>query len=328
MAVKIIGTGSYAPDRILTNQDLEKMVETSDEWITSRTGIKERHIAEDGVPTSELAYHASLRALEAAGLEADQLDIISVASITPDYHFPSTSSVLQRRLGTTSSCSCYDVQAACSGLLYSMVIATAMLKYRKQRYALVLGAEKISSIVDWSDRSTCVLFGDAASAVILENDGSPEPDCILSAVLGADGTHADILQVPGGGSAIPPTHESIDRHLHYIKMGGPEVFKLAVTAMTNASLEALRQTGLTVDQVRWIIPHQANKRIIDAVSRRLEAGPEQVYINLDRYGNTSAASIGICLDELARAGKIEHGDHVLLTAFGAGMTWASLLIRW
>ncbi len=329
MAVKIIATGSYTPPKVLTNQDLEKIVETSDEWIMTRTGIRERHIAEPEVPTSDLACEAAKQALAMAGVEPEELDILSVASITTDYRFPSTSCILQRKLRTTSRCICYDVQAACSGLLYSLDIATAMLKYRKgAKYALVIGAEKISSIVDWSDRSTCVLFGDAASALLLEKDDSDEPDTLLDSILAADGTHAGILSVPAGGSAMPCTHDTLDQHLHFIKMGGKEVFKLAVTAMSGASEELLQRNNIPVEKLRWIIPHQANKRILDAVGKRLNAADGQVYVNLDRVGNTSAASIGICLDELVRSGQIQKGDYVLLTAFGAGMTWASSLLRW
>lgn len=330
MAVKIAGIGSYVPDRILTNFDLEKMVDTSDEWITTRTGIQERHISEPDVPTSDLALPAALRAMEMAGITAEQLDIISVATVTGDYHFPSTACVLQEKLGATSRCACYDLQAACSGLIYSNDVATAMLKHRKNaKYALVVGAEKLSGIVDWTDRSTCVLFGDGASALVLEKDEEDHgDDTLLTTVLGARGGNAQILKIAAGGSVLPPSHETIDNKQHFIQMGGPEVFKLAVTAMTSASKEALAEFGLTIDQIRWVIPHQANKRIIDAVGSRLGASEEQVYVNVHRYGNTSAASIGICLDEIVRGGMIKPGDYVLLTSFGAGMTWGSALLRW
>lgn len=329
MAVKIAGTGFYVPEKILTNADLEKMVDTSDEWITTRTGIKERHISEPEVPTSELALQAGLRAMEMAGVTADQLDLLSVATVSGDYQFPSTSCVLHKKLGASPKCACYDLQAACSGLLYSLEVASSMLKNRKHaRYALVIGAEKLSGMVDWSDRSTCVLFGDAASAVLLEKDDSDGPDCIQISVLGADGTHGQILKIPAGGSAMPLSHETIDQKLHSIRMGGPEVFKLAVTAMSNASKEALRECDLTVEQLRWVIPHQANKRIIDAIATRLGVKDEQLYVNVHRYGNTSAASIGICLDEIVRSGQIKPGEYMLLTSFGAGMTWGATILRW
>lgn len=329
MGVRIIGTGSYVPEKILTNRDLERMVETSDEWIQTRTGIRERHIAESGIASSDLAVEAARRALESAGVAPSDLSFLSVASVTPDHPFPSTSCILQSKLGVPSSCACYDVQAACSGLLYSLQIAYSMLKCRKNaRYALILGAEKLSSVVDWTDRGTCVLFGDAASALLLENDGTDSPDMILSCILGADGTHSSKLCIPAGGSAMPASRETVEGRQHFIRMGGQEVFRLAVNAMTGASRAALEEAGLPVSDIRWIIPHQANKRIMDAVASRLGAQPEQVFINVDRYGNTSSASIGICLDEIVRGGKVRMGDNLLLTAFGAGMTWGAVTLRW
>lgn len=329
MGVRIIGTGSFAPEKILTNQELERMVETSDEWIQTRTGIRQRHIADENAAASDLAFEAARRALDSAGVSPSDLSILSVASVTHDHPFPSTSCILQHKLGAPVTCACYDVQAACSGLLYSLQIAVSMLKCRKNaRYALVLGAEKLSSVVDWTDRGTCVLFGDAAAALLLENDGTDSPDMLLSCVLGADGTHSDKLCIPAGGSAMPASRETVEGRLHFIRMGGQEVFRLAVNAMTGASRAAIGEAGLTVDQFRWIIPHQANKRIMDAVASRLGAKPEQVFINVDRYGNTSSASIGICLDEIVRGGLVRTGDLLLLTAFGAGMTWGAATIRW
>lgn len=330
MAIKIIGTGSYAPEKVLTNADLEKMVETSDEWITTRTGIKERHIAPEDMPTSELAYRASVKALEAAGIDASQLGFISVASVSNDKIFPSTACLLQRKLNC-APCPAYDIQAACSGLLYSLELASGMLRtYKRYKYCLVVGAEKFSPMVDWTDRTTCVLFGDGASALVLERDDSlpDSEDFYLSSILGADGNNADILEIPAGGTAMPTTHETIDKRLHYIRMDGQETFKLAVNGMVSACRATLEDAGVTSDQLAWVVAHQANKRIVTAVSSRLNVDDERVYINVDRYGNTSAASIGICLDELARAGKLKKGDLVLLTAFGAGMTWGAMLIRW
>lgn len=330
MAVRIIGTGSYAPDRILTNADLEKMVETSDEWITSRTGIRQRHIADRGTPTSELAYHAACHALESAGITAQDLGFISVASVTNDQPFPSTACFLQKKL-RAAPCPCYDLQAACAGLLYSLEIAVSMLRsHQHYRYCLVVGAEKLSSVVDWSDRSTCVLFGDGASALVLERDDSlpDSEDCYLASVLGADANHSDAIQIPAGGSAAPATAETLAAGLHYIKMAGQETFKLAVNSMVAASRGALEQAGVSHEEVAWVVAHQANKRIIDAVATRLKVPSERVYINVDRYGNTSAASIGICLDEMARSGKLKKGDLVLLTAFGSGLAWGAMLLRW
>ena len=328
MGITIRGTGKFVPEKILTNADLEKMVDTSDEWITTRTGIKERHLAADDVATSDLAYEAAVRALDMAGVKPEELDFIVVASVTPDKVFPNTAALVQRRL-KASKCVCFDLEAACSGLLYSLEVAHSLLAANKKyRKALVIGAEKLSSIVDWTDRSTCVLFGDGAAALVLESSDEIEGDFYIAGKLAADGNYGDILQLPAGGSAMPASHETVDKHLHFIKMGGQETFKLAVNAMVSASREVLETSGVSPDQVAWVIPHQANHRIIEAVAHRLAIPDDRVYSNIDRYGNTSSASIGICLDELNRAGKLQKGDVVLLTAFGGGLTWAAELIRW
>lgn len=328
MGITIRGTGKFVPEKILTNADLEKMVDTSDEWITTRTGIKQRHLAADDVASSDLAYEAAVRALDMAGVKPEELDFIIVASVTPDKGFPNTAALVQRKL-KASKCVCFDLEAACSGLLYSLEVAHSLLaangKYRK---ALVIGAEKLSSIVDWTDRSTCVLFGDGAAALVLESSDDIPEDFYIAGKLAADGNYGDILQLPAGGSAMPASHETVDNHLHFIKMGGQETFKLAVNAMVSASREVLETAGIAPDQVSWVIPHQANHRIISAVAHRLEIPDDRVYSNIDRYGNTSSASIGICLDELNRAGKLKKGDVILLTAFGGGLTWAAELIRW
>ncbi len=328
MGIRIIGTGRYTPERLLTNADLEKMVDTSDEWIVTRTGIKERHIAKPEETTGDMASKAALAALEIAGIPADSLDLIIVATVTPDMPFPNTATIVQRKIGA-APCVCFDIEAACSGLLYGLNTAYGMmaspLKYKR---ALIIGAEKLSSIVDWSDRSTCVLFGDAASAVILENDGNPEtPDFYADGIVCADGNYGDILQMPAGGSAMPASHETVDNHLHFIKMGGPKTFQLAVQSMTGACRTLVERSGVPREKIRWVIPHQANWRIISAVASRLEM-PEKVYQNVERYGNTSSASIGICLDELNRSGQLQKDDYVLVVSFGAGLTWAALLIRW
>ncbi|OGV48734.1 MAG: 3-oxoacyl-ACP synthase [Lentisphaerae bacterium GWF2_52_8] len=327
MGIKIIGTGSYAPPRILSNADLEKMVDTTDEWISTRTGIKERHIAAPEVATSDLALEAAKQALDAAGLKPEDLDVISVASISSDKVFPSTACFLQRKLGAKNAF-CYDLQAACSGLLYSLETAFWMLKGGKYKNFLVVGAEKLSSIVDWQDRSTCVLFGDGASAMVLQKTGRGVQDCIVASRLCSDGNYTEILHVPAGGSAQPTSHETVEQRLHYLKMGGQEVFKLAVNGMVSASKEVLEKAGIAASDVAWVIPHQANMRILKAVASRLDLPEERVYVNVDRYGNTSAASIGIAVDELVRGGKIKHGDLVLLTAFGGGLTWGAMLLRW
>lgn len=328
MGIRIIGTGRYIPDRILNNDDLEKMVETSDEWIVTRTGIKERHLAEPEQSTSDLAAEAAKKALENAGITPDMLDMIIVSTITADHVFPCTAALVQQKIGA-KKCTCFDTSAACSGLLYAFNAAYGMmaspLKYKR---VLVIGAEKMSSLVDWSDRSTCVLFGDGAAAFVLENDENPETeDFYVAGEVLADGSVADLLIVPAGGSAMPASHETVDNKMHYIKMGGPKTFQLAVISMVSACRNVLEKAGLTPDDVVWAIPHQANRRIIDAVANKLGI-PEKVYLNVDRYGNTSSASIGICLDELNRAGKIKRGDMILAASFGAGLTWAAMLIRW
>ena len=328
MGIRIKGTGRYVPEKILTNADLEKMVDTSDEWIVSRTGMKVRHLASAEETTSDMAAAAARNALEMAGIAASELDLIIVSTVTPDMMFPNTASIVQKKIGA-GPCVCFDIEAACSGLLYGLNTAYGMmaspLKYKR---ALVIGAEKLSSIVDWSDRSTCVLFGDAAAAVVLENDGDPEtPDFYTDGIISADGNYGDILQMPAGGSANPASHETVDKHMHFIKMGGPKTFQLAVHSMVDSCRTLLERSSIPREKIRWVIPHQANWRIISAVASRLDM-PDKVYQNVERYGNTSSASIGICLDELNRSGQLEKDDYVLVVSFGAGLTWAALLIRW
>lgn len=328
MAIRIFGTGHYTPERILTNADLEKIVDTSDEWITTRTGIKQRHIAPADMPTSEMALIAAQRAIEDAGIDKNEIGFISVATATADYRFPSTACVLQGKLGI-QKCACYDIAAACSGLLYSLDIGTNLLRgHKNHKYGLIVGAEKLSFLADWSDRATCVLFGDAASAVIIGRDDSEEEDFLLGSDLGADGSRTNLLIQPAGGTACPSTPENVLTHAHHLNMEGPEVFKLAVPAMVRSAKKVLEETGISSAELRWVIPHQANKRIIDAVFARLEVEPEQMVVNIENYGNTSAASIGICLDMLNRNGQLRRGDLVLMTSFGAGLTWATTLIRW
>ena len=328
MGIRIIGTGRCIPENILTNDDLEKMVDTSDEWIVTRTGIKERHTADKDQSSSDMAAIAAKNALENAGITADQIDLIIVSTVTPDYAFPSVSALVQKKIGA-GKCPCFDVEAACSGFLYALNTAYGMmsspLAYKR---VLVIGAEKMTSLVDWTDRSTCVLFGDGSAAVVLENDDNPDtPDFYVAGEVAADGEVSDLLIVPGGGSAMPATVESVTGKYHTIKMGGPKTFQLAVTSMVSACRNVLEKSGVSPDEVVWAIPHQANRRIIDAVANKLGI-PEKVYLNVDRYGNTSSASIGICLDELNREGKIKKGDLILTASFGAGLTWAALLIRW
>ncbi len=330
MGIRIKGTGSYLPERVLTNADLEKMVETSDEWIRSRTGIEERHLAAPGEATSDIGLKAAQRALAAAGVDGSELDAILVATITPDHNFPSTACILQRHLGAQGAFCC-DLEAACTGLLYSLEIAHSLMKVNAKRYrkVLVLGAETLSSIVNWEDRNTCVLFGDGAGALVLVNDGDASTgDFMVSSDIHADGNYTDILMMPAGGSRVPASAESVAQKLHSIQMAGKDVFKLAVNAMVSSSKAVLEQAGVAESQLSYVVPHQANYRIISAVAQRLDVPDDRVYMNVNRCGNTSAASIGICLDELAVANKLNKDDFVLLTAFGGGLTWGAMLIRW
>jgi 3-oxoacyl-[acyl-carrier-protein] synthase-3 len=321
----ITGVGSYVPVKILTNADLEKMVETSDEWITSRTGIKERRIAAANEFTSDLAAKAAERAMKMAGVTAEQIDLIIVATITPDMPFPATACLVQHKLGAKRAAA-FDLEAACSGFIYGLEVAQQFIMSHTYDTVLVIGAEKLSSIVDWTDRNTCVLFGDGAGAAILQNRENSHGS--LTAVMGADGESADLLFMPGGGSRCPATKDSVDARLHYLRMEGKETFKSAVQAMCSAAQEVLQRCELDILQIKCVIPHQANRRIIDVVGERLGAKPEQLFVNLHRYGNTSAASVAIALDEAVAAGKIQRGDLVLMVVFGAGLTWGAAIIEW
>jgi len=324
--VKFAGTGSYVPERVLTNHDLERMVDTSDEWIRTRTGILERRIAADDQPTSALAHAAAAAALAAAGRDAAEIELIVVATLTPDHPFPNTACYVQQKLGAHKA-ACFSLEAACSGFLYGLQAAAALIQTGIYRNALVIGAEKLSSLVDWTDRNTCVLFGDGAGAVVLERTDANH-NALLASNLGADGNYSELLYVPAGGSALPASHATLDQRLNCIKMNGREVFKLAVGAMVGAANEVMAQTGIPIAEVRWLVPHQANDRIIQAVGKRLGIPEERVFVNLDKYGNTSAATIPIALDEIVRGGAVEHGENLLLVAFGGGLTWGAVLIRW
>jgi 3-oxoacyl-[acyl-carrier-protein] synthase-3 len=321
----VTGVGSYVPEKILTNADLEKMVETSDEWITSRTGIKERRIAAANEFTSDLAAQAAERAMKMAGVTADQIDLIIVATLTPDMPFPSTACLVQRKLGALRAAA-FDIEAACSGFIYALEIGQQFILSRSCETVLVVGAEKLSSIVNWKDRNTCVLFGDGAGAAILQHRENAHG--LLTAVMGADGNKADLLSMPGGGSACPATLKSVADGLHFLRMDGKETFKSAVNAMVSAATEAMRRCEIDITKIKCVIPHQANRRIIDAVGERLKATPEQLFVNLHKYGNTSAASVAIALDEAVRSGKISRGDLILLVVFGAGLTWGAAVIEW
>jgi 3-oxoacyl-[acyl-carrier-protein] synthase III len=322
---RIISTGSYAPDKILTNRDLEKMVETSNEWIIERTGISQRRIAARGQAASDLATEAAKIALHTAGLAAVDLDLVIVATVTGDMAFPSTACFVQKNLGAEGAAA-FDLNAACSGFIYGLSAADAFIKSGVYRRVLVIGAETLSKFTDWDDRTTCVLFGDGAGAVILE--ASKGRSGIISTRLHADGGFWELLHLPAGGSRMPATERTVKDRLHYIKMKGNETFKVAVRNLETVALETLKQHNLDPTRLALLIPHQANMRIIQAVAKRLGITMDKVMINLDRYGNTSAASIPIALDEAVRTGRINKGDYVLLVAFGGGLTWASALIRW
>ena len=321
----ISGVGSYVPARILTNADLEKMVDTSDEWITTRTGIKERRVAARNEYTSDMAVKAAQRAMKMAGVTAEQIDLIAVATITPDMPFPSTACLVQQKLGARRAAA-FDLEAACSGFIYGLEIGQQFIMSRTYDTVLVIGAEKLSSIVNWQDRNTCVLFGDGAGAAVLQN--RPIAHGLLTAVMGADGGKANLLFMPGGGSRSPASAETVAGKLHYLQMEGRETFKNAVQAMCTAAQEALRRCELDISKIKCVIPHQANRRIIDAVGERLGATPEQLFVNVNRYGNTSAASVAIALDEAVASGKVQRGDLILLVVFGAGLTWGAAVIEW
>jgi 3-oxoacyl-[acyl-carrier-protein] synthase-3 len=321
----ISGVGSYVPSRILTNAELEKMVDTSDEWITTRTGIKERRVAAKNEYTSDMAVKAAQRAMKMAGVTAEQIDLIAVATITPDMPFPSTACLVQQKLGARRAAA-FDLEAACSGFIYGLEIGQQFIMSRTYDTVLVIGAEKLSSIVNWQDRNTCVLFGDGAGAAVLQN--RPHAHGLLTAVMGADGGKANLLFMPGGGSRSPASAETVAGKLHYLQMEGRETFKNAVQAMCTAAQEALRRCELDISKIKCVIPHQANRRIIDAVGERLGATPEQLFVNVNRYGNTSAASVAIALDEAVASGKVQRGDLILLVVFGAGLTWGAAVIEW
>jgi 3-oxoacyl-[acyl-carrier-protein] synthase-3 len=326
MKARIVGTGRSVPESILTNADLERMVETSDEWIKTRTGISERHVATRDQYNSTFSIPAARAALEMAGIDGSQVDLVMCGTVSPDMLFPATASLIQHAIGARGAIA-FDFNAGCSGFVYGLGIASQFIENGSVQTALVIGSEILTKFVDWEDRQTCVLFGDGAGAVVLR--ATEEDRGILATALHSDGALCDLIQMPGGGSRHPPNdRQSIDDKLPYIKMRGSETFKIAVRSLAEVSDEVLRKAGLSYDQVRWLIPHQANRRIIDAVGQRLEIAPERVYVNVDRYGNTSAASIPIALDELNRARLIDDGDVLLFSAFGAGLTWGAAAIRW
>jgi 3-oxoacyl-[acyl-carrier-protein] synthase-3 len=320
----IIGTGHAVPSRVLTNADLEKIVETSDQWIVERTGIRERRVVEPGTPLSALAIDAAKRALADAGTDAGEIDLIVLGSVTGDLKFPATACLIQEAIGAKNAVA-FDLSAACSGFLYSLQVAAAMMAVGRSRRALVIGGDVLTSMVDWTDRDTCVLFGDGAGAVVLAP--SSEGRGILSSTMRSDGGHAQLLYNAGGGSLHPPTVENLEKKLFAIRMEGREVFRHAVTSMSDALKQVLSEAELTLDQIDLVIPHQANLRIIEAVGKRCAIPAEKVYVNVERFGNTSAGSIPIAIDEARRAGRIHAGSTVAFVTFGAGFTWAAAIIR-
>ena len=323
--VSIVGTGSYVPEKRVTNADMAKIVDTSDEWITTRTGIKERRIAAKDETTSEMATKAALKALEQAKVKPEELDLILVATATPDMLFPATACFVQKKIGAKKA-ACLDISAACAGFLFGIEIAQQFITSHTHDTVLVIGAEKLTSITNWTDRNSCVLFGDGAGAAVLQHRGSEHG--VISTHIGSDGQFTDILFMPGGGSRCPITRENVDMHLNTIHMLGKEVYKQAVTAMVSASKKVLADAGLTPDDIACVIPHQANLRIIEAIADRLKIPLERFLVNLDKYGNTSAAAVAIALDEANRTGRIKTGDYVLMVVFGGGLTWASTIIEW
>jgi 3-oxoacyl-[acyl-carrier-protein] synthase-3 len=322
---KIVGLGAYAPKRILTNKDLERMIETSDEWIVQRTGIRERHIAEEGEATSDLAVRAAQQALERAAVEPEEVDFIIVGTTTGDMAFPTTANLVQHRLGCRTAGSA-DVYAACSGSIYSLSIGAQYIQTGKYRTVLAIGAETLSKITDFTDRGTCILLADAAGAAVLRP--ADDSSGILDTDLYSDGQYWELLYQPGGGSRYPASHETVDKRMHYAKMKGNEVFKVAVRMFADCASSILERNGFTTDDISLFIPHQANLRIIEAAVKRLKFPMERVLVNIDRYGNTGAASIYVALEEAWSLGRVKPGDLLLLAAFGGGFTWGTALIRW
>ncbi|MFH1086405.1 MAG: beta-ketoacyl-ACP synthase III [Chloroflexota bacterium] len=321
----MVGWGMYAPERVLTNDDLARMVDTTDEWIRSRTGIGERHIAADGEATSHMAVQAARAALQVADVNPRSIDLIIVATVTPDYLMPSTACLVQNALNAVRA-GAFDLNAGCSGFVYALVMGQQAIASGECNLVLVIGADALSRVVDWNDRATCVLFGDGAGAVVLR--ASEGPNGVLATELGADGSGGEVLMIPAGGSARPASHETVDQRLHYLRMDGRQVFRFATQVVPQSVTAVLKKAHVAVRDVAMIIPHQANARIIEAVAKRLGLPAERFYLNLDRYGNTSAASVPIALCEAIAAQRISPGQHIVLGGFGSGLTWAAALVRW
>ena len=323
--VGIVGVGSYVPENILTNHDLSKIVDTSHEWIMERTGIEERRIADEGIATSDMATMAAKRALKDANLKAEEIELIILATVTSDYAFPSTACIVQKNLGATNAAA-LDINAGCSGFIYGMTMGEAFIKSGMYKKILVIGAETLSRILNWQDRNTCVLFGDGAGACIL--DRCQEGFGILGSDLGSDGSKADVLLQPAGGSRLPASVETVEKKLHSLDMNGKEVFKFAVRIMEKSVKDLMEKANSDLKNLDFLIPHQANMRIINSASKKLKLDKDKIYVNLNKYGNMSAASIPVALDEAIKDKKLNKGDNVVLVAFGAGLTWASTLLKW
>ncbi len=321
----IIGWGKYAPEKVLTNDDLSHMVDTSDEWIRTRTGIRTRHIVGQGETTATMSVRAAQAALEVANVAPDQLDLIIVATSSPDYLTPATSCLVQDALGATRAAA-FDLAAGCSGFVYGLSVASGLIQASMYDTVLVIGAETVSSFIDWSDRETCVLFGDGAGAVVVQ--ASEPAGGVLASVLGADGSGAEMLYVPAGGSRQPTKADTVAQSLHFLRMDGRQVFRFAVNVMPTAARQVCEKAGLSLDDIELFIPHQANDRIIQAAARTLQIPTERMFTNLERYGNTSAASVPIALCEAVEAGLVKRGDHLVMVGFGAGLTWAAAAVQW
>lgn len=320
---RIIGLGSYLPEKVLTNQDLEKLVDTSDEWITSRTGMKERRLAGLLEYPSDMGLAAAKQAIESAGITVDQIELVLVATMSPDYPSPSTAALIQAELKATNAAA-VDIQAACTGYLYALSTAKAYIESGIYKTILVVATEKMSAIIDYQDRNTCVLFGDGAGAAVVSGKGKGY--ALETICLGADGTLAELLMIPGGGVRNPASHDTLANRMHFMKMNGKELFKHAVRRMCAAATDCLEKSGISGNQISWLVPHQANERIIDAIAKSMEVPMEKVFKTLHKYGNTSASSVAIALDELSNEKEIAQGEHILLVAFGGGLTWGAALL--
>lgn len=328
MRAKVLGIGFEVPEKVLTNADLEKIVDTSDEWIITRTGIKERRITDDNTASSDLALEAAWRALKDASVSPDEIDMIIVGTVTPDMAFPSTSCIVQDKLGLRKGIPAFDYSAGCTGFIYGLTIADSFIKNEQFKKILVVGVESLTKITNWEDRATCVLFGDGAGAAVVSATENNDPNRIFSTFIAADGSLGHLLDMPAGGSRMPASHETVDKKLHYLRMAGNEVFKNAVRQMEEAAREGLHRAGLEPTDVDWLIPHQANIRIMDYVAKKLHIPREQVAITINKYGNTSAASIPMAWADYYQQGKIKRGDIILMVAFGAGFTWGSVVLKW